>query len=346
MTDGSLETTLVLGGQPMVLRDLTPEDAGALLALHQRVFGGTVDAAWYCWKYGNSHCGGGGEGMGVWHEGQLIAHCGGVPRRMWHQGVSACDLQIGDVMVAPEWRGVLTRRGPFFHVCQGLYASRLGVKNRFQVGFGFPSARHFRLAVKVGLLWDGGSVTEVHWKNPAPVGPNGGLSRWHWQTSPLHPDTTGFDRAVDSAWEQMRSNLKTASVGERTSAYVRWRFAQRPGHDPLFLQLRRPWARQPVGIAVLARPTVAQPMAHWLDWIGPPELMPMACLLCRTAAAGLGATGLMAWASRAVLERLTDTGMSSQTEAALIGVPWTSDLKGQSVTALNWWFMGGDTDFL
>jgi hypothetical protein len=88
---------------------------------------------------------GGGEGVGAWHDGRLVAHCGGLPRNILHQGILQHDLQIGDVMVAPEWRGILTRHGPFFHVSKKFYDSRLGRKNRFHMGFGFPNARHLRL---------------------------------------------------------------------------------------------------------------------------------------------------------------------------------------------------------
>ncbi|MBU3740538.1 MAG: hypothetical protein FGM55_16505, partial [Rhodoferax sp.] len=70
---GPVFETLRVAGEPMTLRDLGPADAPALLGLHRAVFGSAVDAAWYRWKYGE----GGGEGVGLWCQGALIAHCGG-----------------------------------------------------------------------------------------------------------------------------------------------------------------------------------------------------------------------------------------------------------------------------
>ncbi|HOF52620.1 MAG TPA: GNAT family N-acetyltransferase, partial [Rhodoferax sp.] len=113
---------LEIAGTVFTLRDVGPSDCTAVLGLHRRVFGSTVDAAWFDWKYRH----GGGEAVGLWQGNELVAHCGGTPRTVLHHGRPARDLQIGDVMVAPEWRGVLRRRGPFYHVSERLYSSRLG----------------------------------------------------------------------------------------------------------------------------------------------------------------------------------------------------------------------------
>jgi hypothetical protein len=55
---------------------------------------------------------------------------------------------------------------------------------------------------------------------------------------------------------------------------------------------------------------------------------------------------MTAWASQAVLERLLDTGIESRAEVAQIGMPTTSAVDPDVVAHLDWWFMGGDTDFL
>lgn len=330
--------TFQIGGQLMVLRDVAPEDRADVLSLHQRVFGAPVDAAWFDWKYRQ----GGGEAVGLWHNGQMIAHCGGVPRNIWQADTVQRDLQIGDVMVAPEWRGILTRRGPFFHASKRLYDTRLGAGRRFHAGFGFPSARHLQLAVKSGLLWRSGVMTALHWGAHAP---DKNLSRWGWRTSTLQPESPIFDATVNCAWERMRAQTQTMLIGERNAAYVRWRYVHRPAHKYVFLQLRRPWQRNPLGVAVLARVVAGQP-AHWLDWLGAPEMLPQACTMCRAESASMGAAGMTAWASQAVLQQLSNTGIASQSEVAHIGVPTTSAIAPELVLNLDWWFMGGDTDFL
>ena len=215
---------LEIAGTVFTLRDVGPSDCTAVLGLHRRVFGSTVDAAWFDWKYRH----GGGEAVGLWQGNELVAHCGGTPRTVLHHGRPARDLQIGDVMVAPEWRGVLRRRGPFYHVSERLYSSRLGPGKNFFAAFGFPNERHLRLAVKMGLSWDGGPVEALSWSG------TGALPRlgWSWRAETLAVDHPEFDRRVNHAWSAMQQEADQYSMGVRDAAYLRWRFARRPDQAP------------------------------------------------------------------------------------------------------------------
>ncbi len=328
--------TLTIAGQTMTLRDIAPTDEADVLALHRLVFGGAVDGAWFDWKYVK----GGGQGVGLWHAGQLIAHCGGVPRHFRQGSETSLNLQIGDVMVAPQWRGILTRRGPFFHVSRRLYNTRLGDGKPFHMGFGFPSARHLDLAVRSGLLWRSGVMTGLRWAARAAT-----VSRWRWRVAPIESHEPGFDATVSHTWARMQSALPGHALGARDVGYVRWRYVQRPGHTHRFVALRRPWSAQAVGIAVMGQAAPGQDL-HWLDWIGPAALMPLACALVRNEAAAAGCPGVTAWASQAVVQALAETGFDPPSEVAQIGMPCTSDVPQDQVPQMPWWFMGGDTDFL
>lgn len=335
---------LLIGGQSLTLRDTTPADMPDVLGLHHRVFGTAVDEQWFHWKY-NLGC---GEGVGAWHDGRLVAHCGGFPRHVWHGHVRKHDLQIGDVMVDPQWRGILTRQGPFFHVSNQLYETRLGREKRFHVGFGFPNARALRLGVRSGLSWDTGQVLALQWEGPSKItqGATAGLSRFFWRVSHLSAQSPAFDAIVDGAWRRMQADAQGLVLPERSAAYVRWRFVQQPGAQTIFLALRRPWQKWPVGVAVLSLGTGPQSRMHWLDWIGPPRWMAQACAMCRAEAAAHADGGLMTWASPAVYAVLAQTGVSSQAETARISVAAASDILKSDAEGLNWWLMGGDTDFL
>jgi len=337
---------LLISGAVMTLRDVTPADSHEVLRLHQRVFGSTADEAWFAWKYGQG--GGAGVAVGAWCDGILVAHCGGLPRTMLSQGVLQHNLQIGDVMVDPAWRGLLTRHGPFYHVSKRLYASRLGRDRPYHLGFGFPNARALSLGVKSGLSWDVGQMMELRWQGSGlsdlPAG--SGAGNWLWSARKLGIESAGFDAAVDSVWRRMQVKMQGLVVGERHAAYVRWRFAKRPGHDSVFLQVSRPWQSKALGVCVLSLGLEAQPWLHWLDWIGPPELMAVACALCRAEAARAGALGLTAWASAPVLAYLKQTGVSAQSEAARISVAAASAVSLDDARRAGWWLMGGDTDFL
>lgn len=328
---------LEIAGQAFTLRDVVPADRADVLHLHHRVFGSTVDATWFNWKYRD----GSGEAVGLWQGAELVAHCGGVPRAVWHQGRPLQDLQIGDVMVAPEWRGVLTRRGPFFLVSERFYASRLGAGQAFHAGFGFPNERAFRLGDRLGLNWNAGQMEVLTW-----LGPPSRRLGWGWRAEPLHLSDPAFDEAVAHAWAAMKAQTVTYSIGVRDAAYLRWRFGRRPDQAYDFVQVRRPWRRQPDGVAVLARPANSQFCAQWLDWIGPPELLATACRLCRVQVARTGAAGLTTWASPAVANHLAGTGVTQRAVAAVLGMPKASNLTADQLPRLNWWLMGGDTDFL
>lgn len=324
------------GMHGLQVRALRPADRDALLALHRKVFASEVDTRWYDWKYAVGH----GCGSGAWADGDLVAHCGGIARTLWLAGQPTAGLQIGDVMVEPRWRGILTRRGPFFHASSHFYSTQIGAGQPFALGFGFPGERHLRLATKVGLLRDGGGMQALHWHTQGVDA----LPRWAWRWEPLDPQSAGFAAAVDHAWSGMRRATAALALGVRDADYVRWRFVERPGRKHCFFALRRPWSRQPAGIAVLD--VASSDAALWLDWIGPPRLMALASRACRHEAARHGRQRLELWCTDAVAQALAPSGLAHRTEVLRLGIVNTSVLDADTTAGLRWWLTGGDTDFL
>lgn len=325
-----------IGQAVFQVRDMTAADEEALLGLHLRVFGPGASHAWYQWKYAEGR----GLGIGVWHEGNLIAHCGGVPRTLWRHGRPVGGIQIGDVLVAPEWRGMVTRRGPFFQACGRFYAAHVGAENRHAIGYGFPNDRAMRLPVLLKLGWEGGPIRSLDWNVAPGAAP---LAPWAWRWTELDAAHPQFDSVVNAAWERMRAKSSDLVLGERTAPYLRWRFEKRPGRTSSLFALRRPWSRDPVGVAVL---DLSSAQALWLDWIGEPGAMGLAIRACLAEAARRGASRLQAWCSPAVVDCLQNSGFEQQSIVASLGIPRASDLTQDEVTGLRWWFMGGDTDFL
>jgi hypothetical protein len=337
--------TVQVGAHALTLRDLGPQDGPQLMALHRQVFGPEVDAAWLAWKYGQQAGEGHGLGCGVWHGGELIAHCGGLPRTLWRQGRRSAGIQIGDVMVSPPWRGILTRRGPFFHASQAFYERQVGAARPHQVAYGFPSERHLRLAVTLKLLWDGGPIHALTWHCAQPAAPKLPLP-WRWRWHELSPGAANFDTQANRAWATMHAGTQHLTLGQRDATYLRWRYVHRPGGAPpryRFFTLHRPWTRAAAGVAVLG---LQGGQAQWLDWVGPLKLLPLAAQASRWQAAQAGAASLNLWASPLVAQQLAGSGVDNSSVTAWLGIPRASTIAPPDFPAMNWWLMGGDTDFL
>jgi hypothetical protein len=340
---------LSMAGQTMTLKVLTPEDEPAFLKLHQEVFGSSVDSLWFNWKYklGKS------VGMSLWFKGRMVAHCGGIPRSVLHHGVLKQDLQIGDVMVLPEWRGALTRQNPFFHVSKGLYQTFVGAGKPFHMGFGFPNDRHLSLAVKLGILWRIGEVHQLRWN--LRQGTKSSTLEWLWldeHLSTLNTDRqalhTNLKKRVSQAWQAMQQDASSLkyTMGQRDWTQFEWRFLKRPDKQYQFVALKRPWSAKCAGIAVLSVPSKIGESMLWLDWIGPPSLITLAQHMVLKQARIQQASFVLTWASGEVEKLLANTAIDSIETCAMMGGTIFSDLSAEQAKNLHLWAMAGDTDFL
>lgn len=341
MKSMQLEKSLEITGQPLILRDMQTSHMEDVLALHRRIFDTDAQQDWFAWKYVEGQ----GDGVGIWNADQeLIAFCGGVPRQFLQQGQSADFLQIGDLMVSPEWRGIMTRKNPFWYACDHFYSSRLGKGHPFKVGFGFTHTRSLRLHIRQGLSWDGGSVQNLQWQTSPGARP--GRQRWLWRTQPLAPNAAHLPSILEQAWQAMRQEVGDYTIGVRDAAYCLWRFTQRPDKQYRLFALRRLWDRQPLGVLVMSQPSYPGEAAQWLDWIGPLRHMEQACLAALRIASQDGAAAMTAWASPAVAQWLEGTQPIILGSVAEIGILTPSDLDPDQASSLNIWLMAGDTDFI
>ena len=333
-TDACATDVCAIGGRRFEIRDMRAQDMDEVLTLFCRVFGQTPGPDWFAWKYGR----GGGAAVDVRDDARrLIAHYAGFPRSLLWTGRPVRAIQIGDVMVAPELRGVLTRRGPFFQACHRFFGSHVGAGRAQELAFGFPNERHLRLGVALDLYVDAGPIHALRWATHTRTVP----PWWHW--SELDVADARTDAEVDSAWAAMAADMRDAVIGDRSCRYIRWRFIDRPDRRYRLFRLRRRWSPWPAGIAVLR---IENGSAEWLDWIGPPRAMPVAARALALEAGRAGVAALSAWASPAVAQALDGTRAEKVATAARLAVAKCSLLTPQAIAAARWWFMGGDTDFL
>lgn len=303
------------------------KDYGDIATLFHEVFGHTLSPQFWHWKYGDGR----GNAVIARRDGALVAHYGGMIRQILLQGQPDWALQIGDVMVHPQERGVLTRQGPFF-LTAATSAELYG-----PLGYGFPTERAMRVAEKMGLYARAGSLAQVAWKPSSP------RVRWRTRVRHLALDAPASDRKkVDLLWAQMADDLRDSAVGVRDWHYIAHRYLGHPHHAYDVLLVGRRLGGAGVGVLVLRRHADA---CELLDVIGP--LAHMATLVdqARRLTAQWGRPRLYGWISRNYVQCWLDTGAVE--EALDIQIPtscWTADARAD-VLRERWWLTAGDTDF-
>ncbi|MFA6310840.1 MAG: GNAT family N-acetyltransferase [Sterolibacterium sp.] len=341
-----VSTECRFGTRRFVIRNIGPDDAVAVLTLFNTVFEQQIPSAWFAWKYGPGR----GEAVGMWdEEGHLVAHYAGIPRLLAWQGQTVHGLQIGDVMVTPDMRGIMTRKGPFQQVCSHFFAQRVGADKPYRIAFGFPNHRALKLGTTLGLYRDAGIITQLRWparRTRLPLW----LSRSALDglDAPDAPNTSGrgADQQVQAVWQAMRRDFQDFVLGVRDADYLRWRFIARPDRQYRLLILRWRLTGTPLSIVVMR---FAGDGAELLDVIGPRKAFPAAVSAARDEAARFGATTLSAWASpaaAAVFRRAAGGEMEETPSGAFLALARPEDYSAEETAATRWWWMGGDTDFL
>lgn len=323
----------IIGDRRFSIGNIGTADKPEVLRLFAEAFGHTPDDRWYHWKYSGGH----GEAIGLWNEqGKLVAHYAGSPRILLWRGVRIKAIQIGDVMVAPQVRGLMTRKGPLFHVCSQFFDSRVGTDKAHRLAFGFPNQRHVQLGVALGLYYDVGKIHLLRWAAKSKRIP----LWWHW--SPLVENSVTLEQQVTEAWEAMARDMGDYVLGVRDVDYLRWRFIDRPDRQYRLFWLRR-WPTGGTAAIVVMR--FVEGGAELLDVIGTRKTFKMAIQAAIAEAARAGAAELTAWASSAAATVL-GTGAVVAESGASLAVARASALRVDEVTAAHWWWTGGDTDFL
>jgi len=322
-----------IGAQGFRLRKVGAGDTGQVERLFARAFGQAPGEGWYRWKYGIL----GGQAVGLWNEdNELVAHYAGFPRTLLWQDNPLPAIQIGDVMVAPEVRGLFTRRGPMFLVYSGFVAERVGEGKPYTLSYGFPHERHMRLARHLRIYDDFGVLHQLAWPARTARLPFG----WSW--SPL---ATGshIEPPVESAWEAMRADLADHVIGVRDARYVIDRFVRRPDRGYHFFRLTRRLTGRTAALAIMR---LEPGHAELIDVVGPRKFFPWVAQAATAEAVGHGAGYLTCWASEVAAAAWCDCGARRVDTAAIFAVPRPAAVPHAQLAAARWWWMGGDTDFL
>lgn len=311
------------------IRWATQADTPALRALFERAFATPSSAEQWAWKYRHASS----PGVVCCHGETLIAFNGGMPRQARVFGEDHGVVQMGDVMVDPEWRGVLTRRGPFYRVVHAYFADCVGEGLPYRHAFGFPHARHARLGRKLGLYCDTDRILEAHWPTLA-------TRRWAESARPL------FERdatTVDTLWQAMAADASQVAMGQRDWHWMRHRYITHPHQAYQAWLVTTRLSRRPLGVVVLA-PRDAQTL-ELVDLVGPRASMRRLVEVARHIGARLGASRLFGWLTPSSAAWLDDTQPQLTPTEVVVPGSQVNGLELGLELEDRWWLMGGDSDF-
>ena len=317
------------------LRQIKTEHMSAVLDLFENTFHHSMTPATWQWKYGHHS----GYQIGVWRDDQLIAHYGGCGRRILFFGQPQHAVQIADVMVNSNDRGILTKTGPFFLMAATFPERFVGYGKPFLVGFGFPNERAMQVAERHGLYAEVGCMTEFCWPS-LPKLPLMGTKLQQLDEHLLEDDKTA--RIIDECWQQMAGDLRDAMVGIRDWNYLKHRYLHHPTQQYQIVLVKNRFGKRIRGVLVLRHDSMN---CEIMDMIAPLSEIP---LLIKHARRIAGIAGY-----REVSCRITENFASyfANTRGIQhplnIHIPATIWTDGPSVETLrnHWWLMSGDTDF-
>lgn len=298
--------------------------------LFEAAFGYRIDPRLWRWKYRDAAP----PGMGAWRDGQLIAFYGAMPRHVLYFGKLVSTVQIGDVMVHPGERGVMTRSGPFQIAASTFIDRSVGYGRPHLFGFGFPTAKALQVAQKLGLYEQVDQMNELSW----PAGDSWGARLLRSETiTPQHRP------AIERAWQAMAQDFRDSILGVRDADYIEHRYHRHPTVTYECLLVRKLLTGAVQGLVVLR--SVDADQAELMDLIGPRHSFPALVAVARRWAGRKGAKRLRAWVTASHANVLAATA-PTVTPMDLV-VPANVWSPGPSADELRnrWWLMAGDTDF-
>lgn len=306
------------------------DDREDCLRLFERAFGEAPNPDVWQWKYG--------EGRGIStiarREGRLVAHYGGVSRRILFLGVPARAVEICDVGVDPAERAVMTKKGAFASVAAAYQINIFGLDDRHLFGYGFPNHRHVLLGERAGFYAEVESLVELSWECRR--------RRPSISTTTRPVRIAKKTAAITRLWKAMASDLAAAILVVRDVAYLRYRYESHPRFDYRFFLVKRRWG-VPLGLLVLR---FEGELCRLIDVVGPVASMSQLIRSARQVAADAGCLRLAMW----ITSGQAHWFQSAETEVQPldIKIPGNCFVERVPVETLRnrWWLMMGDTDFL
>lgn len=312
---------------------MQPEDAAQVQMLFQEVFNQKMSQELWQWKYNHELA----KATVVFQDGKLIAHYGGMGRKVSWKGNETQAVQITDVMVARGSRHAVRSGSPFYLAFTEFARLFLGYNKIFPLAFGFPNKRVMRLAQLLGFYAPVGEMTEVSW--PANKSIGSALARKRTLDT---ENLASYGPQVNALWERMQSSLHDKIVGVKNAAYIQRRYLEHPDRKYQVVLCQPLPGMQPLGVLVLRHDS---DKSFLMDVIADVQDIPALLKIAGHIVHKHGSREFYTWCSSSFSAIFITTGCS--TSELPITVPANIWTPGPEPAALQdlWWLMPGDTDF-
>lgn len=291
-----------------------------------------IPAVWH-WKYNTFP----GREIGVWRDQKLIAHYGGIARKILFFGQPQTAVQIGDVMVDSSERGTLTKKGPFYLMAATFLEQYIGYNKPYLLGFGFPNERAMKVAERHGLYAEVGKMVEFSW-DPLP--------KWPRIKSRLYvidqPDDHYAAAAADHCWQQMAQDLSESLVGIRDWPYLQYRYLNHPTNHYQIILVKSRFGRKVRGIIVLRHDPNG---CEVVDLVAALSEIPELIAHARRLAGINGHQRLYCRITENFATPFAATGGIQQTLDFRIPASIWDSAPSIELIRDRWWLMSGDMDF-
>ncbi len=318
------------------VRILHDADVEAVRNLFAEVFQKEISAELWHWKYRIQD----GCAVGVFKNGALVGHYGGVGATICYKGESARAVQIVDVMVKPSSRQGVRKQSPFFLASTMFLEHFIGYGKPYLLGYGFPSNRAMGLAERLGIYAPIGSMFEISWpieaheKRPSILHTYVGISSGNIDT---------HTQALTELWGKFRLEMQDYIFVQKDPGYIEHRYLSNPANDYTVLLMKMRLTGKPLGLIVLKK---EPERVLLMDFIGPFASLPSMLELARRQAMEWGERTLATWSSATFVERFADkAAIATPLPITTPANVWTAGPAPEELHN-RWWLMPGDTDFL
>ena len=309
--------------------DASSQHEDDLLALFEDSFGHKRSIEEWRWKYKLSQS----PGTVVYEENKAVAFNGAMPRPGYWNGKSLNLVHIGDSMVEPKSRGILTRRGPFYLSAHHFHANYVGPDKSFPLTFGFPNARHAKLGIKQKLYCQMDTVVQARW--PAVAITDASLHN--------RPYTDQDTEVIDILWAKMLNDCDQGVICSRDSHWITHRYCEKPDHNYQLYLVHQAETQQCLGLIVLK--SHGNDGVELLDIVAPKANSNEMIVAAQDMCAQLQQQWLFGWFTPCALTWYAATQPIEESTPVIIAGSAVNDIEYSLSSANQWWLMGGDTDF-